>query len=252
MTTWIGHLRVAEKLLGALPELDETAFAFGNLAPDSGIPNADWSAFDPPKTVTHFLRRGEGEANIHDLTYYRGYLRDFPADGSAAYSFRLGYFFHLLTDNLWVRLVWHASKIEFAAQLAEQGDSFIWELKRDWYDLDHLYLREHPGSLFWRTVAAAPNPPAELPFLNEAALHHSLDYIRQGYVEPQGEHILDRAYPFLNERTMARFVSEATDLMLNIHTQITAGADLDDHQSAIFLLPESRLASYDLPLGDAG
>jgi len=64
MGTWISHLRIAEQLLTAMPQLDEVAFIYGNLAPDSGLPNADWSAFDPPKEVTHFLRPGEDEGRI--------------------------------------------------------------------------------------------------------------------------------------------------------------------------------------------
>ncbi len=67
MGTWIGHLRIAENLLAVLPHLDEVAFAFGSLAPDSGVPNEDWSQFDPPKEVTHFLRPGEDEGRIKDL-----------------------------------------------------------------------------------------------------------------------------------------------------------------------------------------
>jgi len=46
--TWISHLRVAENLLSHFRELDEVIFSFGNLSPDSGIANADWTEFDPP------------------------------------------------------------------------------------------------------------------------------------------------------------------------------------------------------------
>ena len=74
MGTWISHLRIAEKLLEHFPELDEVTFTFGNLSPDSGIPNADWTEFNPPKEVTHFLRKDEGEHAIHDLVYYKEYL----------------------------------------------------------------------------------------------------------------------------------------------------------------------------------
>lgn len=74
MGTWISHLRIAESLLQHFPNLDEVTFAFGNLSPDSGIPNADWTEFDPPKEVTHFLQKGEGEYAIHDLIFYEKYL----------------------------------------------------------------------------------------------------------------------------------------------------------------------------------
>jgi len=97
MVTWISHLRVAENLLGHFPKLDEVAFTFGNLSPDSGIPNADWTEFDPPKEVTHFLRKGEGEYAIHDLVFYEQYLANIkPKHDIKLYIFRLGYFFHLI------------------------------------------------------------------------------------------------------------------------------------------------------------
>jgi hypothetical protein len=59
MGTWISHLRIAENLLEYFPNVDEVTFAFGNLSPDSGIPNSDWTQFDPPNEVTHFLHKGE-------------------------------------------------------------------------------------------------------------------------------------------------------------------------------------------------
>src|ERR1700733_10156740 len=101
MATWIGHLRIAEKLLAGNPALDEAAFTLGNLGPDSGVPNADWSEFDPPKNVTHFIRGGGGEASIHDLEFYQAYLLKVSLGETLAYSYLLGYFIHLLCDNLW-------------------------------------------------------------------------------------------------------------------------------------------------------
>ena len=95
MGTWISHLRIAENLLQHYPELDEVTFAFGNLSPDSGIPNADWTAFDPPKEVTHFLQKGEGEDAVQDLVFYEQYLSNIqPEHDIKRYRFGLGYFFH--------------------------------------------------------------------------------------------------------------------------------------------------------------
>jgi hypothetical protein len=58
MGSWISHLRIAEIILQSYPGLDVTNFTFGNLAPDSGMPNADWTQFDPPKELSHFLPEG--------------------------------------------------------------------------------------------------------------------------------------------------------------------------------------------------
>ena len=45
MASWMIHLRVADLLMDKIPGLDEIAFVMGNIAPDSGVPNADWTAY---------------------------------------------------------------------------------------------------------------------------------------------------------------------------------------------------------------
>ena len=60
MASWMIHLRVADLLLDRIPDLDETAFVMGNIAPDSGTVSPDWSQYFPPKSVSHFkLESGE-------------------------------------------------------------------------------------------------------------------------------------------------------------------------------------------------
>lgn len=251
MATWIGHLRIAEHLLKHLPVLDETAFAFGSLSPDSGRPNADWSEFDPPKTITHFLQPNDDEDKIHDLTFYRQYLADVhPDENRTLYSFSLGYFLHLIADNLWARRINRTYRQVYTQQIAEQGSKFGWEVKKDWYGLDYKYLRDQPDSLFWRVILNAPNPPALLPFLVEDALHYSLDYIRDSYRTLKPDDVLDRVYPYLNETTMNRYVEDAISASLLILRALDHKPTLDGQNSALFLLPEALLEPYPPPLGD--
>src|SRR5215217_2462964 len=114
MGTWISHLRVAENLLPHFSEVDEVTFTFGNLSPDSGVPNEDWTQFDPPKEVTHFLRKNEGEDAIHDLVFYQEHLANIkPEDDIKLYSFRLGYFFHLICDIIWAKRIVPATRHQF-------------------------------------------------------------------------------------------------------------------------------------------
>ena len=53
MASWIVHLRIADQLLDRIPDLRSTEFVVGNIAPDSGIPNADWSAYTPSLSLIH-------------------------------------------------------------------------------------------------------------------------------------------------------------------------------------------------------
>jgi hypothetical protein len=250
MGTWISHLRIADRLLTTLPYLDETAFVYGNLAPDSGLPNADWTAFDPPKEVTHFLRPGEDEGRIKDLEFYRGYLADLDVADRIRYSFTLGYFMHLLCDNLWAKWIVSASKRDYAQLLAERGREAWGIFKDDWYGLDVIYVREHPECSFWRVLMQTSNPPSYLPFLSEAGLHHQLDHIRQFYSQPDLSWVLGRPYPYLNEMTMTRFVDDATQTLMKIWERQVQLAQLDHSPSAIVLLAPEELAPYAAPLGD--
>lgn len=249
MGTWISHLRIAENLLQEIADLDEVSFAYGNLAPDSGLPNENWTQFDPPKEVTHFLRPGEDEGHIMDLQFYRQYFdRGLEAD-LPRYSFLLGYFFHLLCDNLWSKRVGSASEQAYEQLIAEQGISARHQLKRDWYDLDLRYVRDHRDCLFWRIIMKHPNPTAYLPFLPETSLHHQLNYIRRFYSEPDPRRELDRPYPYLNEATMNRFVHDSTQAILKIfserHYLATTNAD-----TALSLLAAEEVSQYELPIGD--
>ncbi len=251
MAPWIAHLRVAEALLVALPHLDETAFAYGNLAPDSGKPNADWTVYDPPKEVTHFLRRGDGEDKIHDLTFYRGYLADMrPEDDLIDYSFRLGYFAHLLSDSLWSRRLNIPYK-QLYPELIDNPTSKMWQtLKRDWFDLDFCYLRDHPDCLFWRVIMSTPNPPAYLPFVSQDGLTHSLDHIRHFYSTSNPQHNIDHAYIYLNEATMQRYVEDTAILIFKLYALLQANPPLNGLNSSVRLLHRADYAPYLPPFGD--
>lgn len=251
MGTWISHVRIAEKLLTHLPDLDEVTFTFGNLSPDSGIPNADWTEFDPPKEVTHFLHRGEGEDAIHDLVYYQQYLADItPQADRKLYSFRLGYFCHLICDILWAKRIVPTTKQEFKELYATQPGKAVSIIKDDWYGLDQLYVRAHPESNFWQVIMKNPNPPSYLPFIQEAALHQQYDYIRKFYGAQEDQWFLALPYQYLSETTMARMVNDSAAAVLYVLEKVQALKNLDGLQSSAQLLPAALTAPYTSPLGN--
>jgi len=251
MGTWISHLRIAEKLLPHFPTLDEVTFAFGNLSPDSGIPNADWTEFDPPKEVTHFLHKGEEEYAIHDLVYYQQYLANIkPEDDIQLYSFRLGYFFHLICDIMWARRIGVATKRQFQELFEKDEKQAVSLVKDDWYGLDQLYVRDHPEHIFWRVIMTNPSPPSYLPFVNVEALHHQYDHIRKFYSEQEDKWFLSIPYRYLNEPTMARIVSESIEAIMIVYDKLKSIKDLDGLESSVNLLPKSLVSPYEEPLGN--
>lgn len=150
MATWIVHLRLAERLLDRIDGLDPAYFAIGNIAPDSGIPDEKWEKFDPPAEVLHFQASENETWRIADLEFYRRYLAPArkKALDSLRFSFLLGYFFHLVTDNMWEELIGKPTMERFASQF-EADPKFVWQVKRDWYGLDFEHVRTYPESLFW-------------------------------------------------------------------------------------------------------
>jgi hypothetical protein len=252
MGTWISHLRIAENLLKHFSEVDEVTFAFGNLSPDSGIPNADWTEFDPPKEVTHFLHKGEEEYAIHDLVYYQQYLANVKPDGDIKlYSFRLGYFFHLICDIVWANRIGVATKQQFKELIEKDRKEAVNLVKGDWYGLDQLYVRAHPEHIFWRVIMANPNPPSYLPFVKDKVLHQQYDHIRKFYSEQEDKWFLSIPYHYLNETTMTRIVDESIEAILIVYEKVRDIKIFDELKSSVSLLPQYLTAPYEEPLGNS-
>ncbi len=75
MASWMVHLRIAGRLLVLFPLLTPTEFVVGNIAPDSGLPNEDGTAYTPNKDESHFRTRGEdGHRHPDPLLFASLYL----------------------------------------------------------------------------------------------------------------------------------------------------------------------------------
>ena len=57
MATWIAHLRIANNLIQELNIQNHIDFIVGNIGPDCGVPNEDWSKFDPPGEISHWRNK---------------------------------------------------------------------------------------------------------------------------------------------------------------------------------------------------
>lgn len=240
MATWIVHLRIAERLLEQIAGLDEPAFALGNIAPDSGIPDERWERFDPPPKVTHFQVEGNPRYRSADLQFYRRHLLPLRAaqPDAALFSIRLGYFFHLITDNLWLRQVGQPAIERWRAGFAD--DAAFWnEIKADWYGLDHAYVRAHPDSLFWRVFVHCRYERDDLPFLPPAAVRRQLAYIQDWYRSEDEEirAMLARPFEYLNSTQAETFVDGASEKIARIYRLAWAeGEAVDGKVSALEML----------------
>ncbi|MBT3713937.1 MAG: zinc dependent phospholipase C family protein [Anaerolineae bacterium] len=222
MATWIVHLRLAENLLKLIPNLDEGQFAIGNIAPDSGVPDENWENFDPPPTVTHFLSPTKVWFSSADLVFFRKCLVDIiPQEDKERFSFRLGYFFHLITDHLWLKMIDLPTQERFPDEFAADP-KFIWKVKRDWYGLDLAYVRHHPESIFWHTFLNAQPTSCDLNFLPINALKQQLQYIKTFYKEHEKEiqRYSSPPYLYLTQEQVDDFVDKVTQRLFRIYQNI--------------------------------
>ena len=112
-----------------------------------------------------------------------------------------------MTDNEWSRVIFRPKRSKYEAQFAEDK-GFIWAFKRDWYDLDRLYLKEHPDFSAFRIFSSVGDFRDDgLPYYPEDAYTRQIGCITRFYREFDGD--LDYEYIYLTKREMDSFVEEA-------------------------------------------
>ena len=186
MASWMIHLRVAERVLALVQIPDAARFVLGNMAPDSGIPVE--GGYEPSAAVSHFRAIDEnGVKAVHEELYVQRYLT--PAQWAGydpqARAFHLGYLSHLITDRLWSKKVVYPAKAQFESLFREDNAAFWRMVKRDWYDMDFLYLRAHPDFRAWQIYCGMTEMRnAYVDFFSETAFADRrawiMDFYREG------------------------------------------------------------------------
>lgn len=209
MASWMIHLRIADKLLDKIPGLSPIEFIMGSMAPDSGVPNEDWSAFFPSTAISHYRRDdGKGKKIIDAHRFVEEYFTPQHQKNydELQYSFYLGYYTHLLTDVLWSELV--------AWPVRKKFPNATWEeIKEDWYDQDFLYLKKHPGFRAFRAYLGSVGfVNRYMDFFPVDAFDNRREYITSFYLQEQNN--LDREYRYLTEEEANSFVEKAVSSIL--------------------------------------
>ena len=174
MATWINHLRICEGIIKIYPNLNDDLFIVGNIAPDCGIPNKDHSSFIPDKYITHWYNKNDGE-EIIDLFKER-YL----SQHDEKYHFYLGYYLHLLIDDMWRK--YNKVVLKENQLCVEDKKKIITEIKKEWYGQDCLYLRENKDSIYFsRFIKIIDFPNIYLDYFPEDAFTRQIRYIKRFY-----------------------------------------------------------------------
>ena len=231
MASWMIHFRVAQAMLdkGALGENPDRAlseaFVMGNIAPDSGVPTPD-GGYRPNKNTSHFMRRFEGvpagqnPERCDPHLFSREWL--IPAleqEDRTAAAFYLGYLCHLVTDNAWVRDLIYPAKERFAhlrlvdgIETPEGVARFYAFLKKDWYDMDFLYLRRRPDLHAYGLFQNMPRFENEfLPFFPADAFEVKREEIEAFY--RKGVAAVEERAVYVSEEEAEAFMGRVVDEM---------------------------------------
>jgi hypothetical protein len=239
MASWIVHLRIADNLMKLIGGLDAEQFGIGNIAPDAGIPDEKWQNFKPSPQITHFQASQEAAFPSQDLVFYRQYLAPTEWDKDPErFSFLLGYFFHLITDNLWSVKIHQPTRVRYAYEF-ERHPGFIGEVKRDWYGLDFIYVDTHPEAFFWRIFLESQYRRDYLDILPIEAVQERVRYIKDFYQrrDEKIEQLTRRPFMYLNQENMDTFVEKTTERLFQIYELIWQGDPqiTADHTSSLEL-----------------
>lgn len=185
MATWVTHLMVADGVLKQFPELDRRGFCVGNIAPDCNVENADWTAFTPPREVTHWMR-GERKVASDCEAFCEEYIikRRGEIKRLEEYAFLLGYYSHLIADAAFqamirdedrVKAVWDRIKanddlLQRCIGMEETWDSVKKmvpkrERMREIYAMEARYLRDHPDSGYLTEILPLKDFPDYIDYL---------------------------------------------------------------------------------------
>lgn len=223
MASWMVHLRIADALIDKFAYIDQTAFVMGNIAPDSGVPNSDWSVFSPPKSVTHYYtaQAGSKTKTIDIDAFCADYFSQMHIQSysKTAYSFFLGYYIHLLTDIEWSEKISQPAIRQHPEEYAENKAAFIERMKEDWYDLDFRYLHEHPDFRAFRIYEHAEGFKNEyMKEFSAEAFDDRRKYIC-GFYRGDEHGLLYREYPYLDPEQADKFVQETVEKICRILRQ---------------------------------
>lgn len=201
MASWMVHLRIADGLLDDLGISNAEQFVVGNIAPDCGEMDSEGN-YVPEKYITHWQKSKKGVETRAD-EFYEKYI----ARGTPDASFYLGYYCHLITDVLWKKKIFLPVRERFADKF-KKDKNFIWEIKADWYGLDHLFLLDHPDFRafgIFENIKAFPN--RYLDYYSENAIEKQIRYITNFYNNYSWDS--DRDYIYLNKDQWDAFTAEA-------------------------------------------
>ena len=222
MANWITHMMIADRVLEQLPWLELRGFCVGNIAPDCNVENEDWTAFSPPREVTHWMS-GERKTAVDCERFWQCCIAGRIFSLEEERSFFLGYYSHLITDAAFQRFIRDENRVrDMLERIAAHADMVTRMPERPWTfdsvkkvfskrerlrDVDAIefeYLREHPQSGYLTVLQTLTEFPDYIDDLPPGAIVRKIG-VMGGLPEPMAE----PGFVFFTRDEYRNFVNEA-------------------------------------------
>lgn len=217
MASWMIHLRVAQQLYQKLGIKQKEEFVLGNIAPDSGVPSEDGTGYVPDATISHFRTIDEnGIKNVHEELFIERYFTDSLRlhYSKEEYAFFFGYLTHLITDKIWAREIVYGAKEKKKNLFIANREEFWKTIKKDWYDLDFMYLKENPSFEAFKIYQNNKKMKnVYLDFFSENAFLERKSFIIDFYTEGVKNIVEHETY--LQKEELNHFVDLCVDEIIN-------------------------------------
>ena len=208
MATWVTHFRITEELLKKDIPVSKVAFLVGNIGPDCGLIGENGKP-TPPKEITHFKVEGK----ISSDSFYHQYLQNENESVTDEFSYYLGYYIHLVTDEEWLKLL-ERKKKEKAYQEILNTPEYSRLVKRDWYGLDFLYLKNHKDNIFWKEFQYITDFPEYLEIFPHGQTQKQIRNITEFY---QSSTISDdHNFIYLTPNEVNEFIENTIQIVLRL------------------------------------
>ncbi len=229
MPTWVTHLMIADGVLRRFPNLDRRGFCVGSIAPDCNVENEDWTAYTPPRAVTHWMQ-GEKKAMSDCGAFLEEYFlrRRETIKTAEQRSFLLGYYAHLITDAGYqaftydkerVRAAWRRIQTNDSLRQRSSGMAESWAsiknlvtkdgIFREIYGLEAEYLDSHPDSGYFTEILPLKEFPDYIDYLPHGCIVRKIGVM--GYLPDR----YDGEFLTISRDEFLSFVDSMVELTVN-------------------------------------
>ncbi|HNR05023.1 MAG: hypothetical protein PHI04_02920 [Clostridiaceae bacterium] len=216
MASWLTHLRVAEKIKQKIPEIDFPYFLIGSIAPDSGVSDEKQRNYTPSKEITHYrYQKDDSISDMDDSVFFDSYLKPekIMTRSDSTRSFLWGYYFHLITDKLWLEEYFMPLKIQYENESDKGDKDFVDFIREEMVSLDFEYLELEGMEL----INQLKDFNGNISFFSEFDsdyIYECKDRIADFY---SGEPInLNKEYKYLTPQKIEDFVVKAAEKCISI------------------------------------